>query len=475
MAHSLPEKPSPEYLRKEAKDLLKAHRAGKRHVCEVLRNLRRFIRVADQDILSAEVSLNEVQFALARDYGFASWVQLMANVDALARQGREERSEQRVIVKEVPHANFDIHWDMPVRAAEALLRFRGVEATRDELWAVSGEAFALCHASHWQGAAYLCTPPDPVRNLAVACGFACSSTHAGPTGPLLFGKSRQERMELTRSALERIRSEIDAGRPVLISGAEAHCGSSSLIVGYEKDRDWFCHVGDGNPYRWTPLRGVAEGAVHEEFGLMDGRSRGTVTPRFVGGWQANPAYLIGEAVPDPGEDKRIRQALRLASELHRAPKAHRNNWGGVDYYFGIDAYEKWAEDLARLDYPADLRGPHQGTGPDEPIDWYEMGNMDMQVDQIVAGRTAAASFCRRSVDRLGASAGRVLTEAADAYDAEVDVARSSFAPFIPRFDGNDEPRQAWLSDARRRTTGAEAIREMLKWERVAVQAIERVL
>ncbi len=41
-----------------------------------------------------------------------------------------------------------------------------------------------------------------------------------------------------------------------------------------------------------PLRGVAEGAVQQDFGLMDGRCRGTVTPGFVGGCCLVPQCAI---------------------------------------------------------------------------------------------------------------------------------------------------------------------------------------
>lgn len=474
MAHSLPDKPSVEYLRKEAKDLLKAQRAGDQEACDTFRILQRFTQASSSEILTAGVSLNEAQFALAMDYGFASWSQLTANVEALGRQSGDERAANRVVVEDVPHGNFDIHWDMPVRAMESLLAFRGVDAGHDELLAVSGEAFSLCHASHWQGTAYLCTPTNPLQNLAVGYGFAYASTHAGPTGPL-FGKSHEERLELTHTALRRIRAEIDAGRPVLISGAEAHCGSSSLVVGYETDRDWLCHVGDGRRYRWVPLRGVAEGAVDEEFGLMDGRCRGTVTPGFVGGWQANPAYLIGERTADPEDESRLFHALKLATELHRAAKVHRRNWGGVDYYFGAEAYEKWAEELESLDYPDVINAPPETNGVEDAYDWYEMGNMDMQVDQIAIGRAAATSFCRQSADQLGGSAGHSLRAAADAFEAEVALAREGFSSFCPRFDGNDEPRQAWLSDPQRRKAGAQTIRAMLQRERAAVAALEQAL
>lgn len=475
MNHSLPDKPSLEYLHKEAKDLLKAKRSGDRKVCDVFRFLGRFTHASDQEILSAETSLHESQFALAMDYGFASWPQLTQNVEALNRQEGGRRDAQRVVIEGVPHGNFDIHWDMPVRAMETLLRFRRVDADIDELLAVSGDAFALCHELHWQGTAYLCTPTNPVRNLAEGYGFHYSSTHAGPTGALLFSKSRDERLELTLEVLHSIDAEIDAGRPVLISGAEAHCGSCSLVVGYERDGDWLCHVGDGRPYRWTPLRGVAEGAIDGEFGLIDGRCRGTATPDFVGGWQANPAYLIGERTSEPSDEDRTLRALKSAVELHRAQTFHRRNWGGVDYCFGVEAYEQWASGLERLDFPDDLEGPFETNGIEDAYDWYEMGNMDMQVDQIITGRSAAASFCRRSAELLGASIGKDLDKAAQAYDAEVSLARETFAPFTPRFEGNDDPRVAWLSDRRQCDTGAKAIRKILEHERTAVEALERVL
>ncbi|MFW5841173.1 MAG: hypothetical protein ACOCZE_11380 [Planctomycetota bacterium] len=474
MPRALPDKPSKDYLRKEAKSLRNRHQRGDPGVCDVLRLLRRFAFEDNDAILHADLSLHEAQFALAMDYGFASWPQLMANVDALADQSPQQRDARRVVIPDVPHANFDIHWDMHIRAAAALLRFRGAEFEMDQLLAVSGEAFALTHASHWQGIGYLSAPIDPVTQAAEAYGFTVQRTHAGPTGPLLARKDRSRRLELAEATLGLIREEIDAGRPVLVTGAEAHCGSSSLVVGYEKDRPWLCHVGDGRPYRWVPLRGVAEGAVQEEFGIMDGRSRGTVTPNFAGGWQANPVFLIGPRTSTPDADSLLHRALDLAVRLHQAPSFHRGNCGGVDYYFGAEAYRQWAAALEALDYPADLDGPFDTNGREDPYDWYNMGNMDMQVDQIVTGRTAAAGFCRTQADRLAGSTASALRRAAEAYQTQVALAREAFAAFIPRFDGNEEPRRRWLSNRRQCRRGAQALGRMLQQEDAAVAAIGQV-
>ena len=205
-----------------------------------------------------------------------------------------KREGTRVCIEGVPDAKFGIQWDMYIRAMQTLLAFRGVKAEFNELLALSGDAFNLCHASKWQGVAYLCIPANPMANLPQAYGFDYGHTHLGDKGPLLARKMRAEREEMTRPVLERIYAEVDAGRPVVLPGAEDHCGSVSLAVGYDRGKTMLCHVGDREPYRWTLLRGVARGALDQrDFGCMDGRCRGTVTDHFVGGWQANPAYLIG--------------------------------------------------------------------------------------------------------------------------------------------------------------------------------------
>ncbi|MCY2930118.1 MAG: hypothetical protein NTV86_11620 [Planctomycetota bacterium] len=82
MSASLPPKPSLEQLKKEAKDLRKAHRAGDASCCEILRRLHRFAAASDAAILAADVPLKEVQFALAMHYGFKTWQELSSHVVA---------------------------------------------------------------------------------------------------------------------------------------------------------------------------------------------------------------------------------------------------------------------------------------------------------------------------------------------------------------------------------------------------------
>lgn len=89
MARALPPNPSLRYLQEQAKDLLKAHRRGHAEPCRLLRGLGRFADASDRDILLAEVSLADVQFALAGEYGFKSWQALKDGLQE--HRGQSER------------------------------------------------------------------------------------------------------------------------------------------------------------------------------------------------------------------------------------------------------------------------------------------------------------------------------------------------------------------------------------------------
>lgn len=85
MPRSLPLNPSIEFLQKEAKDLIKAHKGGDGACCATLRYHFRFSRAEDDEILKAKVSLQEAQHALALDYGFKSWTDLKDRAAALSK------------------------------------------------------------------------------------------------------------------------------------------------------------------------------------------------------------------------------------------------------------------------------------------------------------------------------------------------------------------------------------------------------
>ena len=83
MTKSLPPKPSIKFLKLEAKSILKAHKLGDSLCCEILRHLKQFKNKSDKEILDSQTSLQEVQFALAMEYGFKNWNDIKVHIERL--------------------------------------------------------------------------------------------------------------------------------------------------------------------------------------------------------------------------------------------------------------------------------------------------------------------------------------------------------------------------------------------------------
>lgn len=80
MTSQLPSRAHFGHLRKQARDLQKAYREGDASCAAVLGLLDRFDGKDTGAILAADVSLAEIQFALAMEYGFESWAALKRHV-----------------------------------------------------------------------------------------------------------------------------------------------------------------------------------------------------------------------------------------------------------------------------------------------------------------------------------------------------------------------------------------------------------
>ena len=81
MSKSLPERANLDHLKNEAKALLKAKRRGDTAACDTLRCLARLQSASDEEALAAEVSLQEMQHALACEYGLENWKALADHVN----------------------------------------------------------------------------------------------------------------------------------------------------------------------------------------------------------------------------------------------------------------------------------------------------------------------------------------------------------------------------------------------------------
>jgi hypothetical protein len=375
------------------------------------------------------------------------------------------RDGSRVMVEGVPDGQVGDGWDMLLRGMLILLRHRGEHVTLEGLMALSGDAFSLCFASHWQGTAYLAVPTDTLANVAGALGYE-HRWLLPMSDPEIRALPEPDRRRVTDQVLQQVREEVDAGRPVLVGGcADRGCAPWSVVVGYDRDELGLCHVGIGEAYRWVGVRGLV--VQDEVSGYWNGRVRGAARPGFVGGWMADPAFMLGQKGPEPSARRRASEALKRAVRVFNAPYHRVRHWGGVTYYFGRQAYEEWARALRELDYPADLKK----SRPEGAYDWYEMHTMHVLADGILRGRNAAADLCDALAEVLG-SAKANLSAAARFYRREVVIAGQAFHAFL---HGTDAERAAYLSDPEQRESGALAIEGMLDRERSAVREIELAL
>ncbi len=366
---------------------------------------------------------------------------------------RVTHADGRVWIEGVPHESLVYGWDISLRGLQLLLRDRGEQISLGELSVLSGDAFHFCFADAKDTCPELLMPSDALANAAGALGYEYEwlITDSGGRAHMGEGVTVAERRELTFGTLAKMRSQIDAGRPVLVGGASHQgCGNWSLVVGYDEAGTELCHNGlDGElAGTWSKIRGLSLPISNEGglAGYWNGRPRGNVVSGFSGGWLVNPVFILGDKVARPSARDSIKSALNRAVELHSAESVY---YFGGQHYFGVEAYQRWAAALAE-------------TG----------GLSDLMLDEVVRGRSAAAIFCDKSAAQLPAVAIH-LQKAAELYRAEVKVAQQAFGDFIP-FRWDNARRKEWGS-AEERGLAAIAVKEMLELENAAVAEISKAL
>ena len=78
----LPENPSLQHLKYQAKDLLKGHSARDASVAQRLREFHpAWTKASDAEIFATRLTLGDAQLAIAREYGFASWTRLKRRIE----------------------------------------------------------------------------------------------------------------------------------------------------------------------------------------------------------------------------------------------------------------------------------------------------------------------------------------------------------------------------------------------------------
>ena len=82
----LPPQPNLEQLKKQVKDLLKAHQAHDVDSCQrIQRSHPRLTGSSESDIQEADLTLRDAQVVVAREYGFSTWNKLKIGIEVPPR------------------------------------------------------------------------------------------------------------------------------------------------------------------------------------------------------------------------------------------------------------------------------------------------------------------------------------------------------------------------------------------------------
>ena len=413
MNPSFPPKPSLEQLRKQAKDVLKLHKQGSRECCDVLRSLRQFAAASEGQILVAEVSLNQAQYALAMHYGYESWNGLKGHVESLRADAAEPRLRRRpdeVVIEGLEHmdwgGSFFRRQDSVMVTFAALLRAAGKAVTFEQVAGVSGAAFRLHVAQPGWCPSAACTGPGfNCSDLALEA-FGCAAEtidleHADSPGAMA-------------RARRAIVASIDQGRPALY-----YDGESNLIMGYrDEGKVLICKPypgGDGYK-EMTSLRGML----------------GDVW--FV--------QIISEQGEQPNWRDSVAKSLQTAVMLARTPA-----FG--TYASGFAAYQAWIDGLEN---PSDKPNLHANAY------CYAI---------LLTNRAAAADYLRGLEGLFDGGTFDRLRTAAERYanvSARLLAGRSCIA----------QPwEESWTPQNRQ--AEAEIMRDNLADERAAIGEIEQAL
>jgi len=94
MSRQLPPQPDLEQLKKQAKDLLKAHKSANSDAARRIKNhLPKYAERSEQEIMDASFSLREAQQVIAREYGFTSWQKLRISVSSVEQESSSPKEE----------------------------------------------------------------------------------------------------------------------------------------------------------------------------------------------------------------------------------------------------------------------------------------------------------------------------------------------------------------------------------------------
>jgi hypothetical protein len=299
----LPERPSLENLRNQARSLQKQHRAGD---AEARLRVHGVLRDAEEPL-----KLHDAQFVLAREHGFASWPKLVEHVTDLLGHARVRRQDGRVWIDGVPRLRWGASPE-PTYIGALEAAFRASERPLDvtTLLGDSGLGFRLRWATRdggnaWCGSGPCGEWPEEVEALNKATGYVYRWDPPAAGAP-----NSPEHLALIVESIER-------GWPILGFAARM---DMAVIYGYE-DAGKRVLVSD----LWAS----------EE-------------PALMATSEAKSVSFFLERIDEPlARVDAVRAGLGLALARWRQGVVATDPISGATYHYGDAGYRQWIADLER--------------------------------------------------------------------------------------------------------------------------------
>ena len=419
MPRLLPPSPSLEQLHKQAKDLSKARKAGDASVCAVLRHIPALAKVPDEQILATDVPLQDVQHALAREYGFVGWSQLKHHVESMGGGDRPitapvpvARQNGRVWIEPFEELRWDwTQTNSTLRCWAIIYQTLGLDITYADLMGVTGMAFRLQLHEQWCGS-----------SPHLICGWRGGENlliQASPFQIVGIGV-RADDPESVETARQRIRDSIDRGIPVITSSEE-----DGLIVAYEDE---------GRMLIW-----------HNYFKM--GRPQWERMDK----WPWGVGLLERRPIP-PDRPACYRASLQAAVNLWSTAR-----FG--DYHSGQAAYEKWVRELREEDRFAAL---------DEKALRRLAHNNAHIYESLYRARRCAVEYLDRITDAFGPEQQADLRRARELYAEVAALLGGADRPtVVAPYPHNWKPGETWTQEQRLRQAS-----NLEQAQRLEVQAVE---
>ena len=389
MNSSLPQAPSLEHLRKQAKDLLRAYRTGDAAVVERIK--------AVHPHPAASMRLADAQLVIAREYGYASWPRLKAYVERVVAQGPE--------VQHAFRSDIDYYEG----------RASGLYAS-----ALDGTPSAVAHFERWRQPV---TEAGARRVVAREHGMASWAAFRRHVSSLREGPEPFARAYLAIEThdVEGLRHELDRWPQLvtargtngndLLGMASANCNEQLVSLLLERGAD----PARPNVHGWTPLHQVAQiGMIPLAQMLLEAGASVDVSARGDGGTPLIAALFWGKSDMARllAEHGVFPRNLRAAAGLGRIELIE--ELVSVDGRVASDAGDHRAFYRPHSGFPAWRPSPDSQEVLDEALSWASRNDRGESISLLVARGAridadvyrgtalawAAACGCTRAATRL---------------------------------------------------------------------------